>query len=40
MLFDYGDPRTSIIDRILVDVEGATPVEYVTFGTLKALYRR
>jgi hypothetical protein len=40
LLFDYSDPGTSIIDRILVDVEGATPVENVTFGTVKALYRR
>jgi hypothetical protein len=31
---------TSSIDRITVDVEGATPVESITFGRLKALYRR
>ena len=40
MLFDYGDPGTTIVDRILVDVEGGTPVESVTFGQIKALYRR
>jgi hypothetical protein len=35
-----GDPAYSIVDRILVDVEGATPVETMTFGRIKALYRR
>lgn len=35
-----GDPAYSIVDRILVDVEGATPVESMTFGRVKALYRR
>jgi hypothetical protein len=40
LLFDYGDPGTTIVDRILVDVEGATPVESMTFGRIKALFRR
>ncbi len=40
MLFDYGDPGTTIVDRILVDVEGATPVESMTFGRIKALFLR
>jgi len=35
-----GDPAYSIVDRILVDVEGGTPIESVTFGQIKALYRR
>ena len=39
-LFDYSDPGTTIVDRILVDVEGATPVESMTFGRIKALFRR
>ncbi len=40
LLFDYGDPGTTIVDRVLVEVEGATPVESMTFGRIKALYRR
>jgi hypothetical protein len=40
MLFDYENPGSSIIDRILVDVEGASPVESTTFGRIKALYSR
>lgn len=33
-------PGASSIDRITVDVEGATAVESMTFGRIKALYRR
>jgi hypothetical protein len=40
ILFDYADPGSSIIDRILVDVEAATPAESMTFGRTKALFRR
>jgi hypothetical protein len=40
MLFDYGDPGSSIIDRILVDAEGGTPIESTTLGRIKALFRR
>ena len=40
VLAALGDPAYSIVDRIMVDVEGTTPVESVTFGRIKALYRR
>jgi hypothetical protein len=40
MLLDHADPESTIIDRILVDVGGATPVEGMTFGRIKALYGR
>jgi len=40
VLAALGEPAYSIVDRILVDVEGATPVESMTFGRIKALFRR
>jgi hypothetical protein len=38
MLFDYGDPGATIIDRILVDVEGGVPVEKMSLGRVKVMY--
>ncbi|MBU1699535.1 MAG: hypothetical protein KJ970_13480 [Candidatus Eisenbacteria bacterium] len=38
MLFDYGE-GPSIFDRVLVETVGATPVEGMTFGRIKDLYR-
>jgi hypothetical protein len=40
VLFDYGDPGCTIVDRIRVDVQGATPIESMTFGRIKALFGR
>lgn len=40
LLFDYGDPGTTIVDRIFVDAEGPSPVKSMTFGRVKALCRR
>jgi hypothetical protein len=34
VLFDYGDPGCTIIDRVVVDVEAASPVENMSIGTL------
>jgi len=34
MLFDYGDPGCTVIDRVVVDVEEASPVENVSIGML------
>jgi hypothetical protein len=40
VLMDYDDPGASIIDRVLVNVEGTTAGQTTTFGRIKALYRR